>query len=124
MTILGTLPVAPARILARPVWPATDWTRKAPKAVICGTGRFSAPWGGTKGPISGTVLYGGANVPTEATVILFTGTPQGPVTVLQIRRSLPNGTWSFDRLAAGTYWVMEDGAGLFRNAVFGPFVLT
>lgn len=80
-------------------------------------------WRGTKGPISGTVLYGAANVPTSARVSLFTGV-NSPEILIASKLSAVNGTYVFHNLAAGKYWVMHDGGGTYRNLVYGPFVLT
>jgi hypothetical protein len=79
-------------------------------------------WRGIKGPISGTVLYGAANVPTSARVLLFTGL-NTPEILIASKLSAMDGTYSFINLAAGKYWVMHDGGGIWRNMVYGPFVL-
>jgi len=80
-------------------------------------------WRGTKGPISGTVLYGASNVPTQARVYLFTGVNAMDILIAS-KFSAMDGTYSFTNLAAGKYWVMHDGGGTWRNMVYGPFTLT
>ena len=124
MTARGTLSVrSPVRERASTPR-AFNRARKVPSP-LCGSRVEVAHnlWRGTKGPISGTVLYGATNTPTSARVLLLTGL-NAPEILVASKLSAMNGTYSFVNLAAGKYWVMHDGGGQYRNLVYGPFVLT
>lgn len=124
MTARGTLSVnSPVRERAS-TYKAFDRTRKVPSPRRGSRIEIAHNlWRGTKGPISGTVLYGAANVPTSARVLLFTGL-NAPEILIASKLSAMNGTYIFHNLAAGKYWVMHDGGGIWRNMVYGPFVLS
>lgn len=124
MSALGTLSVkTPVRERAS-THLAFDRTRKTPSPRLGSRIEISHNlFRGSKGPIAGTVLYSAANVPTSARVLLFTGL-NAPEVLLASKLSAMDGTYSFDKLAAGRYWVMHDGGGAWRNMVYGPFVLS